>query len=81
MQQRVELAEIARIAYFCSDTLPPGTQPQLSVAHHYAPQGYPFAFTNGLQGSHVELDIETGLAKILKHRRGLRPGHQSDAGG
>jgi aerobic carbon-monoxide dehydrogenase large subunit len=67
-QQRVELAEIARIAYFRSDTLPPGTQPQLSVAHHDAPQRYPFAFTNGLQGSHVELDIETGLAKILKHR-------------
>jgi aerobic carbon-monoxide dehydrogenase large subunit len=66
-QQRVELAEIARIVYFRSDTLPPGTQAQLSVAHHYAPQGYPFAFTNGLQGCHIELDIETGLAKILKH--------------
>ena len=66
-RQRVELAEIARIVYFRSDTLPPGTQAQFSVAHHYAPQGYPFAFTNGLQGCHVELDIETGFAKVLKH--------------
>jgi carbon-monoxide dehydrogenase large subunit len=65
-QQRMELSEIARIAYFRSDTLPPGTQAQLSVAHHYAPQGYPFAFTNGIQACHLELDVETGLVKILK---------------
>jgi carbon-monoxide dehydrogenase large subunit len=65
-QQRIELSEIARIAYFRSDTLPPGTQAQLSVAHHYAPQGYPFAFTNGVQACHLELDIETGMVKILK---------------
>jgi carbon-monoxide dehydrogenase large subunit len=65
-QQRIELSEIARIAYFRSDTLPPGTQAQLSVAHHYAPQGYPFAFTNGIQACHLELDVETGLVKILK---------------
>lgn len=65
-QPRMELSEIARIAYFRSDTLPPGTQAQLSVAHHYAPQGYPFAFTNGVQACHLELDVETGLVKILK---------------
>ncbi|MGE9008639.1 xanthine dehydrogenase family protein molybdopterin-binding subunit [Leptospira interrogans] len=65
-RQRVELSEIARIVYFRSDTLPPGTQAQLSVAHHYAPQGYPFAFTNGVQGCHLELDVETGLVSILK---------------
>lgn len=66
-RQRVELAEIARIAYFRSDTLPPGTQAQLTVAHHFAPQGYPFAFTNGIQASYVEVDVETGFVKILKH--------------
>jgi len=66
LQQRIELSEIARIVYFRSDTLPPGTQAQLSVAHHYAPQGYPFAFTNGVQGCHLELDVETGTVNILK---------------
>jgi carbon-monoxide dehydrogenase large subunit len=66
-RQRIEIAEIARIAYFRSDTLPPGTQPQLTVAEHYTPQGYPFAFTNGIQASHVEVDVETGFVKILKH--------------
>ena len=66
-QQHISLAELARIAYFRSDTLPRDTQAQLTVAHHYAPQGYPFAFTNGIQGCHVELDAETGFVKILKH--------------
>ncbi|MCL6708537.1 xanthine dehydrogenase family protein molybdopterin-binding subunit [Pseudomonas sp. R2.Fl] len=66
-QQRLSLAEVARIAFFRSDTLPAGTQAQLSVVHHYAPQGYPFAFTNGAQGSLVEVDAETGFVKILKH--------------
>ena len=65
--ERITLAEVARIAYFRSDTLPPGVSAQLSVAHHYAPQGYPFAFTNGIQGCHVALDVETGFVKILKH--------------
>lgn len=66
-QQRVSLSEVARIAFFRSDTLPPETQAQLSVVHHYAPQGYPFAFTNGAQGCLVEVDAETGFVKILKH--------------
>lgn len=66
-QQRIALSEVARIVYFRSDTLPPDTNAQLTVAHHYAPQGYPFAFTNGMQGSYIELDAETGFVKILKH--------------
>ncbi|QCI65366.1 xanthine dehydrogenase family protein molybdopterin-binding subunit [Phreatobacter stygius] len=64
---RMSLAEVARIAYFRSDILPPGTQAQLTVAHHFAPEGYPFAFTNGIQGCHVEVDVETGFVKVLKH--------------
>ncbi len=64
---RMSLAEVARIAYFRSDTLPAGTDAQLTVAHHFAPSGYPFAFTNGIHGCHVEVDAETGLVKILKH--------------
>jgi CO/xanthine dehydrogenase Mo-binding subunit len=66
-QQRLPISEIARIAYFRSDTLPPGTQAQLTVSHHFAPQGYPFAFTNGIQGCHLEVDVETGFIKLLKH--------------
>jgi carbon-monoxide dehydrogenase large subunit len=62
---RIPLSEVARIVYYRSDTLPAGLNPQLTVAHHFSPGGYPFAFTNGVQGCHVEVDVETGFTKIL----------------
>jgi carbon-monoxide dehydrogenase large subunit len=62
---RIALSEVARISYFRSDTLPDDVSPQLTVAHHFSPKGYPFAFTNGVQGCHVEVDIETGFVKLL----------------
>ena len=49
---------------------------------HYVPKAWPFAFTNGIQASHVEVDIETGrvtLAEALV-RGGLRHHHQPAAG-
>jgi len=64
--ERISLAEIARIAYFRSDTLPRDVNAQLTVSHHFAPNGFPFAFTNGVQACHVEVDVETGFVKILK---------------
>jgi carbon-monoxide dehydrogenase large subunit len=62
---RMSLADVARISYYRSDTLPADVSPQLTVAHHYSPRGYPFAFTNGVQGCYVEVDVETGFTKIL----------------
>jgi aerobic carbon-monoxide dehydrogenase large subunit len=62
---RISLADVARISYFRSDTLPADVSPQLTAAHHYSPKGYPFAFTNGLQSCHVEVDVETGFTRIL----------------
>src|SRR5690606_498260 len=46
---------------------PPGFQPQLSVVRHFSPQGLPFAFTNGIHASYVEVDVETGLVRLLRH--------------
>ena len=37
------------------------------VTRHYAPRQYAFAFTNGMQASHVEVDVETGFVKLLRH--------------
>ncbi|WP_143739427.1 molybdopterin cofactor-binding domain-containing protein, partial [Methylobacterium radiotolerans] len=34
---------------------------------HYVPKDYPFAFTNGVQASYVEVDTETGFVRLLKH--------------
>ncbi|MGY2847726.1 carbon-monoxide dehydrogenase large subunit [Bradyrhizobium sp. USDA 4509] len=64
---RIELHELARIVYFRPDTLPPGIQPELMATRHFVPRQYPFAFTNGVQASWLEVDTETGFVKLLKH--------------
>jgi carbon-monoxide dehydrogenase large subunit len=65
--ERLPLDELARIAYFRPDTLPPGFQAELMATRHYVPRGYPFAFTNGIQASYLEVDTDTGFVKLLKH--------------
>jgi aerobic carbon-monoxide dehydrogenase large subunit len=65
--QRIALDEVARVAYFRPDTLPKDFQAELIATRHYAPKHYPFAFTNGVQGSWVEVDTETGFIRLLKH--------------
>jgi len=65
--RRIGLDEVGRAAYFRGDTLPPGVQPELVATRHYMPRQYPFAFTNGVQASYLELDVETGFVKLLKH--------------
>jgi carbon-monoxide dehydrogenase large subunit len=64
---RIELSELARIVYFRPDTLPPGVQPELMATRHFVPRDYPFAFTNGVQGSWLEVDTDTGFVKLLRH--------------
>ena len=64
---RIELQELARIVYFRPDTLPPGIQPELMATRHFTPRQYPFAFTNGVQASWLEVDIDTGFVKLLRH--------------
>jgi carbon-monoxide dehydrogenase large subunit len=66
-RERMGLDEVARIVYFRPDTLPPGFQAEFMVTRHYVPRGWPFAFTNGVQASHLEVDIRTGQVKLLKH--------------
>lgn len=64
---RIELSELGRTVYFRPDTLPPGIQPELMATRHFVPREYPFAFTNGVQASWLEVDIDTGFIKLLKH--------------
>jgi carbon-monoxide dehydrogenase large subunit len=65
--ERLSLEELARIAYFRPDTLPAGVQAELMVTRHYVPRAWPFAFTNGIQASYLEVDTDTGFVKLLKH--------------
>lgn len=65
--ERLGLDELARVAYFRPDTLPPGFQAELMATRHYVPRAWPFAFTNGIQASYLEVDTDTGFVKLLKH--------------
>ena len=66
-RDRIGLDEVGRIAYFRADTLPKDFQSELVATRHYVPKEYPFAFTNGVQASLLEVDIETGFVTLLKH--------------
>lgn len=65
--ERLPLEEIGRVVYFRPDTLPKGLQPEFVVTRHYVQKDYPFVFTNGIQGTHIEVDPDTGFVTILKH--------------
>ena len=65
--ERLPLHELARVAYFRPDTLPPGFQAELMATRHYVPRAWPFAFTNGIQASYLEVDIDSGFITLLKH--------------
>jgi aerobic carbon-monoxide dehydrogenase large subunit len=66
-RERMPLEEVARIVYFRPDTLPPGFQAEFMATRHYVPRAYPFAFTNGVQASYLDVDIRTGEVRLLKH--------------
>src|ERR1700733_4954776 len=66
-RERIGLDEVARIAYFRPDTLPPGFQAELMATRHYVPRAWPFAFTNGIQASYLEVDTDTGFVKLIDH--------------
>lgn len=65
--QRMGLDELARIVYFRTDTLPKDMKPELVATRHFVPREFPFAFTNGVQASYLEVDVETGFVKLLRH--------------
>jgi len=64
---KLALSELGRIAYFRPDTLPMNFQSELTVTRHYTPREYGFTFTNGIQASLVDVDVDTGFVKLLKH--------------
>lgn len=65
--ERMPLEELGRVAYFRPDTLPKDLKPELMVTRHYVQKDYAFVFTNGMQGSYLEVDTETGFVKLLNH--------------
>ncbi|MGG5807641.1 xanthine dehydrogenase family protein molybdopterin-binding subunit [Falsiroseomonas sp. CW058] len=66
-RERMPLGELGRIVYFRGDTLPKDLPRELVQTRHFITKDYPFAFTNGIQASWVEVDVETGMVKLLEH--------------
>jgi carbon-monoxide dehydrogenase large subunit len=66
-RSRMPLSELARIVYFRGDTLPPDLPRELMQTRHFITKEYPFAFTNGIQAAYLEVDVETGLVRLLRH--------------
>jgi carbon-monoxide dehydrogenase large subunit len=64
---RMPLAELGRIVYFRGDTLPGDLPRELMQTRHFITKQFPFAFTNGIQASHLEVDVDTGLVRLLRH--------------
>ena len=64
---RMSLEEVARTAYFRTDRVPADFQPELTVTRSYAQKTYTGIYANGIQGSHLEVDAETGFVTLLGH--------------
>jgi aerobic carbon-monoxide dehydrogenase large subunit len=65
--ERMPLAELAHIALFRPDRFPVEFHPALSAAGHYAQKRYDGIFTNGVGGSFLEIDPDTGFVRVLGH--------------
>ena len=66
-KERLPLREIGRIGHFQVGQLPNSVQPQLSHTRRYRLLDDLYIFTNGIHGAYVEVDIETGFIRHLKH--------------
>ena len=61
------LEQVARTAYFRTDQVPQNFQPELTVTRSYAQKTYTGAYTNGIQASWLEVDVDTGFVRPLRH--------------
>ena len=63
----ISFADVAKIGYFRQDTLPHDFDVQLSVSHSFVANDQMCYMANGVQGSYVEIDCQSGFIKLLGH--------------
>jgi carbon-monoxide dehydrogenase large subunit len=61
----VTMADVARVAYLDSDSLPPGTEPGLEVISRF--KAPPVMYSNACHACTVEVDVATGRVTILRY--------------
>jgi carbon-monoxide dehydrogenase large subunit len=64
-ETRMKLSELARIAHFRPDQVPPGVPLELAAFRQFAPATAPYFVANGAQACHLEIDGETGQIRLL----------------
>lgn len=64
---KMSLETVARTAYFRTELVPRDYQPELTVTRSFAQKHYSGIFTNGIHASYVQVDVDTGFVKVLKH--------------
>lgn len=65
--KRIDLSDLARTIYYRGNELPNDSRPELVATRHFRVTDYPFVFTNGAMASYLEIDVETGMIKLLGH--------------
>jgi carbon-monoxide dehydrogenase large subunit len=65
--KRLSLADIGHIGHFRLGQLPNSIQPVLSHTRRFRLLDDLYIFTNGIHGAYVEVDVETGFLKLLRH--------------
>ncbi|MBM3488311.1 MAG: xanthine dehydrogenase family protein [Alphaproteobacteria bacterium] len=63
----IPLAEVGHIGYFRQDTLPKDTVVEFAVTRNHVDNNVMYYTANGVQGTHVEIDRETGFVTVLGH--------------
>lgn len=64
-RERMSLTDLARTVYYRGNELPADLKPELIATRHYRVTDMPFVFTNGAMAAHVEVDVETGIVRVL----------------
>jgi carbon-monoxide dehydrogenase large subunit len=64
---RLPLSEIGRIGHFQLGQLPNDVQPILQITQRFRLVELPYIFTNGIHGAYVEVDVETGFTRHIRH--------------
>ena len=64
---RFTLRELAEIVYYRQYLAPEGVDPQFLVSHAYHRRKVGSVPCNGVQASHIEVDVETGQIRLLGH--------------
>ena len=65
--RQMSLRDFAGLALLKPHLLPPGEMPDLTVSLQFGHDWPATVPTNGIQASYLEVDVETGFVKLLKH--------------